>query len=216
MSFFLGFDRFVDVAFIWTIMIVVAVAGARRCGKDVIADHLCNKHGFQKMRFADPLKRMVSEAFGFTMEQVDGHDKDVVDDTYGLTPRRVLQFMGTEIMQYRLREILPSVGRTFWARRLLDELAKCRRVPAKIVISDMRFMHEYRYLADELASRVPDAVLHVIKVERPRSDDRPMSATIDQHASETEWKDVPETALFLNDGTLDDLRKQVDEFARSL
>jgi len=198
-------------------LVVIAVTGARRCGKDVIADHLCNSYGFHKMRFADPLKRMVAEAFGFTHEQVDGYDKDVVDQTYGISPRRVLQFMGTEIMQFRLRELLPCAGRTFWAQRLLVEIMRRSSSSGseeqrRIVISDMRFLHEYQYISSELARQVPDAALHVVKVERPVNVDACADAEVDGHTSETEWRCIPESIRIVNDRTLDDLRKCVDEF----
>ena len=45
------------------------------------------------------------EIFGFTKEQVYGDLKDVVDSEWGVTPRKVLQIMGTELFQYDLQKI---------------------------------------------------------------------------------------------------------------
>ena len=39
------------------------------------------------------------EMFGFTEDQVFGDAKDVIDPVWGVTPRLVLQVLGTELMQ---------------------------------------------------------------------------------------------------------------------
>lgn len=197
-------------------LLVVALTGARRSGKDVVAEHLCRVHGFDRISFADPLKQMVAAAFGFSWEQVDGHSKDVVDDAYGITPRKVLQFMGTEVMQLHLQTLLPEVGRNFWAARLVREHVAQSRDDrrARLVISDMRFKHEYDVVSRAVASCGGN--LHVWQVTRPDKDKLLQDASLDCHASECEWTTIPSSATLSNNGTLQDLFDRVDTHARPI
>ena len=51
-------------------MIVLALSGYKRSGKDTVADHLISKD-FIRVSFADPLKDMVAEHFGIRREWLD-------------------------------------------------------------------------------------------------------------------------------------------------
>lgn len=188
---------------------IIAVCGARRAGKDTLSDYLCRRHGFVKARFADPLKAMVQAAFGFTDAQLEGSLKDVVDDTYGVSPRRVLQFMGTEVMQHRLQELLPGVGRAFWARRLVATHV-LPRTHAKVVISDLRFMHEYEALRESLRETGDGSSFQVWRVLRDTSDVIAQDDVIDGHSSEQEWCTIPAHHVLKNAGTEQDLYALAD------
>jgi len=63
-------------------MNIVGVTGQAGSGKDTVADHLVNNHGYVKIALADPIKRFGREVFGFTDTQLWGpsehrnaHDK---------------------------------------------------------------------------------------------------------------------------------------------
>lgn len=188
---------------------VIALTGSRRCGKDVVADHLCRTYGFKKASFARPLKQMVASAFGLTWDQVDGQDKDVVDERYGVPPRKILQFMGTEVMQHHLQTLFPDVGKMFWAKRLVNEhihgtLANQHK---RLVISDMRFVHEYEYILQ--AVQQCGGELKVWKVERdPQC--KVMDSIIDSHPSEREWVRIRADESLHNDAAICDLHKKVE------
>lgn len=186
---------------------VVAVCGARRSGKDTVCDHLCKQHGFTKASFATPIKAMVREAFGFTDDQLENKAKDAIDVRYGTTPRRVLQFLGTEVMQYQLQQLLPQMGRTFWSRRLVDQYINSR-VSDRIVISDMRFLHEYEAVRDAVRER--RGVLQVWHVERANNPLTQHDASVDSHASETEWQAIPKLQHLSNDANLEALYQKAD------
>lgn len=177
---------------------IIAICGPKRSGKDTIADHLISKYNYEKIKIADPLKSVTKELFGFTEDQIGETDaKDIIDERWGITPRKALQFFGTEVMQYKIQELLPDIGRKFWINRLVAGLPM---KDSKYVISDLRFLHEY----EELYKKTKDN-LCIIKVFRPDKTDEK-----DTHVSELEYKEIKEDILLINDGNIGDLLVKLD------
>ena len=177
---------------------IIAICGPKRSGKDTIADHLISKYNYEKIKIADPLKSVTKELFGFTEDQIGETDaKDIIDERWGITPRKALQFFGTEVMQYKIQELLPDIGRKFWINRLIAGLPM---EDSKYVISDLRFLHEY----EELYKKTKDN-LCIIKVFRPGKTDEK-----DTHVSELEYKAIKEDILLINDGNIGDLLVKLD------
>ncbi len=63
-------------------MTIIGITGQAGSGKDTVADHLVQRHGYVKIALADPIKRLGREVFGFTDDQLWGpsekrnaHDK---------------------------------------------------------------------------------------------------------------------------------------------
>jgi hypothetical protein len=100
---------------------VVAICGRKRTGKDTLAA-LFVERGFTHMKFASPLKAGLCAIFGFTENQIEGDAKDVVDPKWGVSPRLAMQWMGTDVMQHRIGDIMPHVGRGFWAMQLINRI----------------------------------------------------------------------------------------------
>jgi hypothetical protein len=101
---------------------IIAICGAKRSGKDVLSKYLVHKYKYRKLYFAEPLKKAVKELFNFSDIQVGidegenaGCEKDTVDDRWGVSPRQALQFFGTEVLQYKIQELLPTINRYFFA-----------------------------------------------------------------------------------------------------
>lgn len=115
---------------------LVGFAGAKRAGKDVAASHLVSCHGFVRYAFATPLKQLCQGLFGLTHDQVDGDSKDHVAAQYGITPRRIMQMVGTDC----IRTICP----TFWTDAFDVWLSEMRDVGhmQHVVVSDVRFQNE--------------------------------------------------------------------------
>ncbi len=116
---------------------IIAICGKARTGKDTVADYICETFNMEKVAIAQPLKEMVYPLFGF-----DEESKDEIDPRWGISPRQALQFFGTEIMQEKIGELIPGVGKTFWIKKLLSSLDAGK----SYVISDLRFIHEYKEL----------------------------------------------------------------------
>jgi hypothetical protein len=204
---------------------VIAICGARRAGKDTVADYLCERHGFVKASFAAPLKDMTRAAFGFSRLQVDGALKDTIDPLYGITPRQALQFMGTDVMQFEIHRLLPRFGphdRTFWAERLVRDLDLGSKTHGqtvdnqvrRIVISDMRFPHEQATVAD--AVHREGGVYQTWRINRRSNGvsgggvSGGVSGGVDAHASEQELRTMVVDEELFNDGDITSLHQYVE------
>lgn len=175
--------------------LVVAICGRKQHGKDCAAMSLVAT-GFCHEKFASPLKQACALLFSFDDDQVHGAKKDAVDPRWGKTPREILQFVGTEMFQYKMQEILPDVGRGFWARSLVERIA--RSDADRFVISDMRFQHELDAL-----NGIPDCRVVGIRVVRE------CVVCDDPHASESELDDIRPVVEIRNDGSKEDLYRSV-------
>lgn len=115
-------------------MKLIALTGLPRSGKDTIADYLCERHGFLRRRFADPLKEAAAILLGrplFEMQGERGFDREAILPEWGFTTRDFLQRFGTEAMRN-------NFGQDFWIRRMQNRLHGLNRV----VITDCRFENE--------------------------------------------------------------------------
>lgn len=119
---------------------LIALTGPAGCGKTTAARYLIERHDFVRVRFADPLKRMLG-ALGLSSEQIDGAEKESPCDLLcGQTSRWAQQYLGTE-----------------WGRECIDEglwvhhwrLACDEAVGRNIVVDDCRFPNEVSAIRDD-------------------------------------------------------------------
>jgi hypothetical protein len=177
---------------------VIAICGHKRCGKDTLATYICKKYGYENIKIASKLKDTMKLLFGFTDDQLET-EKETVDPRWGITPRKAMQFFGTEVMQFQLQKIIPNIDRSFWIKSTIEEMEK--HPQKSYIISDMRFMHEHQ----ELMKRFP---VTVIRINR-------YSKTYDTHISETEYNNIPYDILLNNTSTIDHLIGSFEaEFAK--
>jgi hypothetical protein len=121
---------------------IIAICGLKRSGKDTVANRILQKNpDFLHSKISDPLKKVCQILFDFS--DVEGPLKDHIDPKWDITPRAALQFLGTEMMQYKLQELLPNLGRCFWVKKLLMDLSLSLSLSKTkgVVISDLRFKH---------------------------------------------------------------------------
>ena len=186
---------------------IIALCGAKRSGKDVLAEHLVKKYTYERVAFADPLKLAVKSLFDFDDDQVgigkdNGKDrKDIVDENWGITPRSALQFFGTEIMQEKIQELLPNINKNFFANTLKNNIINKMNTNEgqRFVISDLRFMHEYEALFSIPKIRKHDIV--VIRVIRPSNLSNHCAE--EPHISEREYMKIPYDVIITNDDTIE-------------
>jgi hypothetical protein len=172
---------------------IIAFTGLAGAGKSTAAAHLVKHRGFERVRFAGPLKAMML-ALGCTTEQVDGSEKETPCDLLGgKTPRHAMQTLGTEWG----RDLIAS---DLWIRAWNAALAK---VPAgvPVVVDDCRFPNE--------ADAVNAAGGILVRIERPGA-----GATGYQHSSET--FQLPASATLHNTLSANQLCQQVDRFLADL
>lgn len=184
---------------------IIAVCGLKQSGKDTVAKYICKNYSYVHKKIAEPLKTMCQYLFDMTNDQLEDHKlKETVDDRWGVTPRQIMQFMGTEVMQFKLSELLPHLDRTFWIQKFINSMRDVKE--HNIVISDLRFVHEHEQLKHAYGKSV-----FVIMVERPLSND-----IKDMHSSEQELKQLKPDFTITNDSSLEELYKKVDVIIKSM
>jgi hypothetical protein len=192
----------------WEIkMKIFGVAGQLRNGKDEIADFLASKLSYKRAAFAYNVKRIFCETFGVDLEFIEKW-KTIPESPPGfdMPIRQALQFIGDGFRK---------IKNDIWVDLVF------RNDPKEIVISDCRYINElkeikkngglnilvYRpgFLNDDpnkSESQIKPFVLNFIEkgIEGKVKDDNENFSLIDY--------------FIINDGTLEDLHKKIDNFIR--
>ena len=187
-------------------MVLVGILGRKRVGKDTMADHMVEHHGFHKVTLAGPLKEACRAIFGFTDEQLYGETKEVDDSHWKVSPRKALQFMGTDIVRNKLHELIPWIGNRFWLERFKVEYHRLQQTygpDVRVVVSDLRFQNEIQFLKEMGGI--------VVRVQRLGLDEG------DQHESERLIDDITgEDHIVQNNGTVETYLENVDMIVKDV
>ena len=173
---------------------IVGISGKARAGKSLIGSYLVEKYNFEQIAFADTLKKACKEIFGLTEEQVNGGKKEVIDSYWDMTPRAILQKVGTDCLR-------DNFDKNIWInaahRKILSNPEK------SYVLTDCRFMNE------TLAVKSWGGIL--LRIERPQAGAK---GTMSQHPSETEMESFKQWDHIIdNKGqSVEELFKKVDHF----
>lgn len=167
---------------------IIGLTGRKRAGKDSAAAVLRSR-GFAVDSFAAPIRHFVAEMLGWGPDQLDARKEEPLDFLDGVTPRRIMQLVGTECGR---RMVHPEL----WIRLMTRRLAK--RTSLDVVISDARFDNE--------AHAIHAAGGIVVEIQRPGLDGS------DTHVSEDGISPRLIDRTIVNDGTLDDLRRKVADW----
>lgn len=165
---------------------ILGLAGPAGAGKDTVADILCDIYGFKKIRFADPLRRML-EAAG--IYEPEANRKNDPLDGLGFSWRKAAQLLGTEWG----RELNPNI----WVMIAKNKTAT--EPDTNWVFSDTRFGNE------ELWVRSVGHLIHV----RGRSYDLRSTDSVQHHASELGLPVRADDLIINNDRELIDLKHRV-------
>lgn len=169
-------------------MALIGIIGEAGHGKTELAKILIAKN-YQEYAFADPLKQIVSIAFGLSREQLyDPILKETIVPEYGVSPGQLLIFVGTRMFREVICELLP--GFSTW----VNVFKRKNFNHNKVVVSDVRFIDE------AAAIRERNGIL--IRIVRPGV----QSATRSGHISETEQHSIVADATIINDSALNKLR----------
>ena len=179
---------------------IIAICGYKRSGKDTIAEYLTKNYNYNHYKITDKLRKVVQLLFNLNDNDYE-KNKEINDDRWDTTPRKIMQFIGTEVFQYKIQELLPNISRNFWIKSLLSDelLDNIKNNNHKIVISDLRFLHEYENLKQ---LNIP---LVVIKVTNNKI------KNIDNHISETEHLKIPIDYEIENNGNLQELYDNINK-----
>tara|TARA_Y100000385_G_C13046424_1_gene617714 strand:+ start:221 stop:832 length:612 start_codon:yes stop_codon:yes gene_type:complete len=191
---------------------IIGICGLIGCGKGTAADILVEEHNFIKLSFADKLKDGVATVFGWDRAKLEGDTaesrewREQRDEFWSketkrnITPRLVLQEFGTDCMRHGFDDGI-------WVSMVKQELIKN---PTKnFVIPDVRFPNE--------ATMIQKLNGHVWRVMRGPD---PVWFRMYQdigvepkevHESEWRWANIQFDAQVSNNGTLEDLKSQVQD-----
>lgn len=211
---------------------IIGVCGFIGSGKDTVADYLVNIHGFKRESFASSLKDAVAAIFGWDRDMLEGRTKEAricreqIDawwakrlDIPNLTPRMVLQQMGTEVFRNHFHDDI-------WIASLEAKLAKTKE---NVVITDCRFPNEIKAIRNHggLVARVyrgenpdfyDDALASNSEIySLGFSNDAIQSAKTNLknagvHPSETSWVGSSFDVELSNSSSFDDLYSQIENF----
>ncbi|MEU2760431.1 hypothetical protein [Streptomyces sp. NPDC007094] len=181
----------------------VGLVGVAQSGKDTIGARLRQRYGYQRVAFADPLKRAALKldpyvavwggATGYRTvrlsEIVRLHGWDEAKVAYPEV-RRVLQHVGQTV-----RELDPN----FWVRAASPAIDAAANLRLPVVVTDVRYENE--------AQALTDRGFALIRVTRPGAG---LVDGTGRHKSETELANYPTALTISNTGTLGDLYSVVD------
>lgn len=186
---------------------IVGFLGRKSSGKDTSADYLVKKYNFEKKAFAGNLKEACRILFGFTDEQLHGSLKEVPDPRwFNVTPRQVMQFVGSELLREKLQELIPQLEFDFHLLSLKNSI----NIDKNLVISDVRFQNEVDFVHQQGGV--------VIKLIRPQSTDLAQlkeESSVDSHQSEN-IDNITYDHLVMNDGSVEDLHQKINEIINDL
>ena len=174
-------------------MKLIATYGPQQAGKSEAAKAIAALPRWTRLSFADPLYAMMSALLGLDARKLD---KSLPNDVLcGKTLRHALQKLGTEFGR-------GMIGKTIWLNAMHSAIERERACGAAgVVIDDLRFLNEYKFLRQRGAT--------IVRIEREGC----LIPTLNQgHASEMDWCDFAPDKTLLNNGELTDFHN----FARNI
>lgn len=192
-------------------MILIGLTGLARAGKDSVADILVREHGFKKMSFAAPLKRMVKnldpivgfrscnccsdyyEVYLSDLYAMGMTDDEIKASEYGDEARRMWQRFGTDVMRAEEED--------YWINAAYRDMVATGA--DRIVFTDCRFPNEADFIY-EMAAGNAEIIGSTWQVVRPG-----VTLPPGAHISEQWAGRLGEEITIHNDGTLDELAETV-------
>ena len=202
---------------------IIGITGFIGSGKDTVANMFVER-GCVHDSFAAPLKDVCSSIFGWPREMLEGDTVESRDfrempDMFwtkklgvpNFTPRLALQLLGTEVLRNHFDQDI-------WLNSLEYRMRKMSESSPCVVVSDARFRNEL-----DLIKNMGGVVIWVQRGELPEWYETASQAHSnvvcrkimttkykDVHESEWNWAGYNVDYIINNNGTLEDLEKQVE------
>lgn len=182
---------------------LIGLHGHAGSGKDTVADFILSKYkDHYDHAFAGPLKVACAAAFGVPLSYFEDRElKETTLPDFAESPRRIAQFMGTEIFRNHF-------GADHWIKVLANRLNNEYLGEDDgeydsndtVIITDVRFQNEYDWIIENQGV--------IIHLTRPGADG---NIGIPGHASEQKLNlhSIERTYSCVNDGTIQQLHQKI-------
>lgn len=190
-------------------MKLIGLCGLIGSGKGTVSDHLMEEHDYIGVSFAETLKDAAACIFGWDREMLEGSttesraERELKDEWWSerlgfdVSPRYMLQFMGTEVMRNNLHSDIWAIATE---KRIIE---MSRDYPwANFVISDVRFPNEVAMIR-----RLGGQVWHIQRGELPAWFGKNDSSI---HESERAWNNERFDLTIHNDKDIAGLKLAID------
>ena len=175
-------------------MKLVGLLGTKGVGKDTVADYMVSHYNFDKRAFASPIKEACAILFQLPLARFEGEDKELCDEKHGLSPRQMMQLVGTDFFRDKVRQ-------DFW----IDHFKRwyAARDPSRpVVVTDVRFQNEVDVI------KALGGV--VVRVTRPHDEQDGRHTMLDTHITEQGVAEVQGVDFtIVNGGSLEELQGKV-------
>jgi hypothetical protein len=126
---------------------LVVVHGLKESGKSTLADHLCDRYGYTRVKMAGPLKNMLRSLMrdaGVPDELIEGYvegdAKNVpIPQLSNRTSRQLMQTLGDEWRRMQSED--------FWIDIAVSKIDQLHRQGGRVVIDDVRYFNEFHRFA---------------------------------------------------------------------
>ncbi len=168
---------------------IIGLSGYARSGKDTVADFLVQSYGFERISFADPIRKILYDL----NPSIDGEKLATMVDTYGWdiakSKAEVREFL--QVLGYSARQkIHPDV----WVMAAFSTMSADKNY----VIADVRFINE--------ADKIKAFNGEIWRIERPGI------SAVNDHISEHELNGYSFDWAIDNDGTVEQLEFVVKKY----
>lgn len=181
--------------------IIAIYSLAPRSGKTTLACRITKEWGYERVSFAEPLRRMVLDFItSFGVDYVRAlkylyEEKEVEIPQIGASARKLMQTLGTEWGRV-------LIGRDIWVRAMEKKVLQIPVTRTRgIVIDDMRFLNEAQWVTDMGGM--------VVRIDR----DAAVESYDGDHPSEGELAGFRPDLILKNNSGLEALW---DEFVRAI
>jgi len=179
---------------------IIGLCGSKGSGKSTVAEYLSKKYNFEVIAFSNPLKE-VAKIFGFSERQLNGtqSDKLEINPKLGICAREFMQKFGTDICRdQRHITLFPKFkDKSIWIGLMENYIND--KLGQRICVSDIRFLDELNFIREYNNSIVIQICRHDIDID-----------SYSNHASETSIKNIVPDYQINNNGSLDELYKNID------
>lgn len=182
----------------------LAICGRIRSGKDTAASYLEEKYGFTKFAFADDMKRLLHELF----PHIPSDPK----------PRRAYQVFGEGLRHLDLPDAnlvwinacMRKVNTHIWWHSEVDNRG------ANVVITDLRTELEYDHLRANGFTLIRVTAPDDVRIARAIEANDDFTVHDLTHETEREIDGFEVDAEIINDGSVDELKRKIDEILEAI